>query len=246
MTTLSLETPVRLLIADHDPAFREELAETLRQYGCHCECVASADEAQEALHTVAFDALIVDAEMPGNEKLELVEYLSRRTLSLPIVLLTDRPTVEVATRSVRLPVIAYLAKPLDEEELRSILREAVNRHRGNRALRKHRERMADWDRELEDIERRLRTPFKENPAATGSTFVRLTLRNLVLTLMDMEQSISGVYDQNSALEQQRSEFLNALHRAVNALEKTGPQSLSPELGAVHQELQQLLTNHQTA
>ena len=98
----------RVLFADDDRAAREGLAEMLRRLGYTCECAATAAEALEKLRVAPCEALISDIHMPGNTALELVEAAVQAVPGLPVILLTGRPSVETAARSVRLPVTAYL------------------------------------------------------------------------------------------------------------------------------------------
>ena len=111
----------RVLFADDDRAARESLAELLRRLGYTCECAATATEALEKLRAAPCEALISDIHMPGNTALELVEAAVQVVPGLPVILLTGRPSVETAARSVRLPVTAYLTKPPDLNRLEALL-----------------------------------------------------------------------------------------------------------------------------
>jgi DNA-binding NtrC family response regulator len=100
-----------LLIADDEEFIRHGLAELLRRDGFTSVVADSGADALAKLRVETFDALISDIHMPGNASLEMIKEVRSIAPALPVVLLTGRPTVETAARSVRLPVTAYLTKP---------------------------------------------------------------------------------------------------------------------------------------
>ena len=65
---------------------------------------------------------------------KMVENIPALVEGLPIILLTGQPTVETAMRSVRLRVVAYLAKPPDFAELCRALTTAIVEYRNLRIL----------------------------------------------------------------------------------------------------------------
>lgn len=102
------EPPGPLLFADDDTAVREGLSELLRRVGFEVVGAASAAEALDCLAAKEFDALVSDIHMPGNSGLELIANVPQIAAGLPVILLTGRPSVETAARSVRLAVTPIL------------------------------------------------------------------------------------------------------------------------------------------
>ena len=231
----------RILFADDDPIFRSSLSTHLNRRGFECDCTASASEALERLRATEFDALVADIQMPGNHDLQLINEILRMAPGLPVILLTDVPAMETITQSLALPVIAYLVKPPDVKELSSLLGEAVRIRQGRRAAHACRERLHHWDGELREIERR----FLAQPQSDGPdphlNFVSLTLRNLILTLVDLERSVSVLCHQSDPGSLGDAELVLALRRTVAVLEKTKRRYKSKELGALRQELTQVLS-----
>ncbi len=131
----------RILFADDDEGFQLGLGLRLRKSGFECDFAKSGSEAVGLLRTKEYDVLLSDIHMPGNVDLELIESLPAIIDGLPIILLTGRPTVETASRSVRLRVSAYLTKPPDFEELRGLLKTSITEYRNVRLLKGNRRRI---------------------------------------------------------------------------------------------------------
>ena len=195
----------------------------------------------EQLQQGEFDALIADIHMPGNASLELIENVPQLADGLPVILLTGRPTVETAARSVRLAVIAYLVKPPNLDDLRELLRRAVADHRNRRAVLTTRRRLQEWDNDLKLIESDLRRT-NASPAEPMNDYLKVTLRNLILSLCDLERATAPAAqpEANPAAGLQPMDLVGALRRTVEVLEKTKQSFKSKDLGELRKQLESLL------
>jgi ActR/RegA family two-component response regulator len=230
-----------ILFADDDQHFRGSMVKCLTRIGFVCEVAGSAKEAVELLRTKVFDVLLSDINMPGNSDLELVENLPPSAEGLPVILLTGDPSVVTATRSVRLRVMAYLTKPPDIEDLCRLLDSAVAERRNFRVLKDSRQRLQDWDKEIARLQQLLTQPADSERRATMQSYLRLTLRHLVVSLIELENLLTHDGDRlgtDQALEKQ--ELVNALRKTVGVLEKTKGHFKSKELGELRKDLETLL------
>ncbi|MGC3958610.1 MAG: response regulator [Verrucomicrobiota bacterium] len=235
-------TPLgRILFADDDEQFRISLGERLKRAGFICDFAMSADEAVTMLRSNDYDVLLSDINMPGNVGLELVKNIPSLTAGLPIVLLTGNPTVETAMRSVQMRVVAYLVKPPDFTELCNTLTAAVVEHRNLRILTASRSRLQDWDREIEQLQRLLQQPATSDRPSTMRQYLRVTLRNLVLGLVELESlflrddiglGAGGVIE--------RQNLLNAVRKTIGVLQRTKDHFKSKELAELRKDLELLL------
>lgn len=231
----------KILVADDDHQFRNGLVKWLTRQNIVCDQAANATEAIALLGKNDYDALLSDINMPGSSGLELVEQLPPGIEGLPVILMTGNPTVETATRSVRLRVMAYLSKPPDFDELLKLIRQAMAERREYRILSGSRQRIQDWDREIERIQKMLQqAPGTERTPAMHS-YLRLTLRNLVVGLVELENLL---INEGEALGIDRvvekQELLNGLRKTVGVLQKTKDHFKSKELGELRKELETLL------
>jgi len=229
-----------VLIADDDRGAREGLLLMLRRLGYTCESAATADQALELLRAAPAEVLLADIHMPGNIKLELVEAAAKVVPGLPVVLLTGRPSVETAARSVRLPVTAYLTKPPNLEELTNELDRAIATFREFALIQTGRKRLQDWDRELGQIEAMMRHPSTEVSTGALEDFIRMSLRQAILTLADLERA-TQVLDARATDRLRAVEHVAALRHAVEVLERTRQNFKSKDLADLRRQLEQLLS-----
>jgi DNA-binding NarL/FixJ family response regulator len=106
-----------ILVADDDPSFRESIAQLLQDRGydvIHAETGAAAKHV--CMHD-GVDLVVADIHMPGNNRLEMIEALELLDPIPPVILVTGYPSVETAAASLKLPVKAYLLKPIDHAAL---------------------------------------------------------------------------------------------------------------------------------
>ncbi len=240
MEPVNHESRGRVLFADDDRAAREGLAIMLRRYGYECEVVTSAAEAVERLRQREFDALVSDIHMPGNSGLELIESLPQIAAGLPVILLTGRPSVETAARSVRLAVAAYLTKPPDFDELCRLLDQSIANYRGFRAMQTGRARLREWEEELVRVEQALRQAPGARPGGPMGSYLRVSLRQVILMLAELERASHSLEHPGGSLE--KVDHVAALRRTVEVLERTKQNFKSKDLADLRRQLQQLLDN----
>ena len=231
----------KILFADDDPQVCGGLGKCLIRAGFECDFADTGAKAVELLRAKEYDVLLSDINMPGNCGLELVENIPAIADGLPVILLTGNPTMETATRSVRLRVMAYLTKPPDIEELCRLVASAVAERRHFLLLKDSRRRLQDWDREIERLQKMLQQAPAADRQAPMRSYLRLTLRHLVVSLVELENLLTyedGQLDTNRALEKQA--LLNALRKTVGVLQKTKDHFKSKDLGELRKELEGLL------
>lgn len=229
-----------VLIADDDELVRGGIEALLQREGYATTGVASGDAMLAALQAAEYDALISDIHMPGNVRLEAIEVIRRVAPALPVILLTGRPTIETAVRSVRLPVTAYLTKPPAMGELMQLLDAAIADYRTYHALQSGRARLHEWARELEAIERDLRAAPPGGAARQGVTmrgFFQASLRQVISVLVDLERTAGSLGEGGSA---KAAEQEAALRHTVDVLERTKQSFKSKELAELRRQLEELL------
>jgi two-component system phosphate regulon response regulator OmpR len=118
-----------LLVVDDDDRIRDLLKEFLARAGFRVSAAASAAAARRLLQTLAFDLLVVDVMMPGEDGLSLTRWLRAQAKPMgatPILILTARGLPDDRIEGLRLGADDYLAKPFEPREL-SLRIEAILR-----------------------------------------------------------------------------------------------------------------------
>ena len=116
-----------VLVVDDDRRLRQLVSSYLGKNGYRVSAVASAAEARARLGGLAFDIVVLDVMMPGENGFDFAESL-RETSDIPILMLTARGEAGDRVRGLEAGVDDYLAKPYEPKELLlrigSILRRA--------------------------------------------------------------------------------------------------------------------------
>ncbi len=115
-TAPASEAGRHILVVDDDARLRRLLQRYLTEHGYHVSAAADAAEAKAALKNFAFDLMVLDVMLPGQDGISLVSEL-RAALDLPILLLTARGETEDRVNGLSAGADDYLAKPFDPREL---------------------------------------------------------------------------------------------------------------------------------
>lgn len=242
----------RILIADDEEIFLHSTADLLRREGFECDCVPDADAAVERLRGSSYDLLIADIKMPGNPELELVHQLPKLAPGLPAILVTGYPSLRSAIQSVQLPVVAYLIKPVDLEELLTHVRSHTERFRTYRVVKTAQDRLQGWHADLSQLEQIMRSPVETDPSGPVDAFLALTLRNIVGSLTDLQRLVDAV-TKNRTEEgagallsfPQPTKLMAALEETIGVLEKTKSAFKSKDLGELRKKLETLVKDGRT-
>jgi DNA-binding NtrC family response regulator len=121
---MSTETGAHILIVDDDASFATAAAEFATLQGLRADTAASLDEARSKLRQDCFDLVLLDLDLPDGNGLTLFNELDPGNC-VPVAIVTGNPSVESAARSVRLPVVDYLVKPLTHDALSALFGNAT-------------------------------------------------------------------------------------------------------------------------
>jgi len=126
---------MNILIVEDEPQIRSSLETSLRKLGF--TDIRKADNAQQALDMLAIrksDLIVSDIRMPGMSGIELLEEVRKRFGDVLFVVLSGYDLFTYAQKAVKLGAFAYLLKPLKDEDLETVLREALQELTTRRTL----------------------------------------------------------------------------------------------------------------
>jgi signal transduction histidine kinase/CheY-like chemotaxis protein/streptogramin lyase len=124
------ETPrldgVRLLLVEDDAISAEALAQALVALGAALTHAPDSLTALTVLAGQAFDAVLLDIDLPGMGGLELARVIRARPASPPLIAISGRTTAEDRAAAEAAGIAVYLVKPVEVEPLvREILAHGV-------------------------------------------------------------------------------------------------------------------------
>jgi len=119
----------RLLVVDDEPSMREFLEILLAQEGYQVATAASGEEGLKIYRQLEPDLILTDVKMPGMSGLDLIREIHALDASIPIIAITAYASADDAIRAVREGAYDYLSKPFQIEDLRIIIRNALEARR---------------------------------------------------------------------------------------------------------------------
>ncbi|WP_414605622.1 response regulator [Stenotrophomonas pavanii] len=117
----------RILVVDDDPDIGALLAQYLGQHGLQTVVASDGPGMRVALAAHAFDAVVLDLMLPGEDGLALCQQLRAQT-ALPVIMLTARGRPADRILGLERGADDYMAKPFDPRELLLRLRAVLRRH----------------------------------------------------------------------------------------------------------------------
>jgi two-component system chemotaxis response regulator CheY len=122
----------RILIVDDEAQVRKPIRLTLE--AAHYT-VVEAENGEQAIqllqsgdNPLLVDTILCDIRMPKINGTEAIRYFRTQFPSVPVVVLTGYPDVELAVSLLKQGVVDYLVKPVGKEQLLATIKKSVSRH----------------------------------------------------------------------------------------------------------------------
>jgi CheY-like chemotaxis protein len=116
---------VRILVVDDDQDVLEMADCFFKRAGVDVRCAESGEKALEMILETGFSAIITDFNMPGMNGVELAEKVRQTAPSIPIFLITGRPSQELYELATQAGIRSILPKPLHLEALLNLVYEVM-------------------------------------------------------------------------------------------------------------------------
>ena len=116
-----------LLIVDDEASLRDFLSIVFEEEGSRVETAATLADAHAALQKREPDLVLCDLMLPDGSGLDLLREIKAQTPSVPVVMITAHTSTKSAVDALKAGAHDYIAKPFDIDELKIIVRKAVER-----------------------------------------------------------------------------------------------------------------------
>jgi len=137
---------ISILLVDDDSDFLRSIAPALNRRSVAVSTAGNASEALQILRDASVEVAVVDLVMPGVDGMALLQRLREEDPLLEVIILTGKPRIRDARRSLKEGAFDYLTKPCNIEELVDAIRAAHERRR----KREEEAREASVERILQD------------------------------------------------------------------------------------------------
>ncbi len=121
----------RILIVDDEESIRKALRLTLTKAGYD---VVEADDGEKGIEAIGaddnplmVDVIICDIRMPKINGQEAIAFFRQQYPSVPVLVLTGYPDIQLATSLLKLGVVDYLVKPVEKDALMAAVEKAMVR-----------------------------------------------------------------------------------------------------------------------
>ncbi|HBP86389.1 MAG TPA: two-component system response regulator [Nitrospiraceae bacterium] len=122
-----------VLVVDDEEGIRKVVRIALEKDGYY---VVDAEDGAEAIrilnegeHPMVIDVIITDIRMPNINGIEAIKYFQREYSSVPLMVLTGFPDIDLATQLLKQGITDYFVKPVDRKKLLTAVAGAIgSRH----------------------------------------------------------------------------------------------------------------------
>ncbi len=153
-----------LLIVDDEASLRDFLTIVFEEEAWHVDAAATLAEARTSIAKNEPDLVLCDLMVPDGSGIDLIREVKAQTPSIAFIMITAHTSTKSAVDALKAGAFDYIAKPFDIEELKIIVRKAVER------------------KELEDENLHLRSALEE----------RFTFANIIGKSAKMQEIFSIV------------------------------------------------------
>lgn len=143
-----------IFIVDDDVSVREGLTELVESLGLPVRAFASAQDFLAHIDQEAAGCLVLDVYMPGMTGLDVQRELKANGVHLPIIFLTGHGDIPMTVHALKSGAVHFLTKPVREQELMEVIRQALE---VDRTARLQRTELQELRRRLESLTRRQRS-----------------------------------------------------------------------------------------
>lgn len=114
-------------IVDDDAAVRDGLKALLTVSGYELATFDSAESFLAAIDRKAAGCAVLDIRMPGMSGLDLQRELKKRSIALPVIIITGHGDVPLAVAALKAGAVDFIEKPFDSDALIGSIEEALRR-----------------------------------------------------------------------------------------------------------------------
>lgn len=132
-----------LLIVDDEASLRDMMTIVFEEEGWHVDAAATLAEGRASIAKNEPDLVLCDLMVPDGSGIDLIRDVKASNPSVAFIMITAHTSTKSAVDALKAGAFDYIAKPFDVEELKIIVRKAVER------------------KELEDENLHLRTALEE-------------------------------------------------------------------------------------
>jgi DNA-binding response OmpR family regulator len=209
---------MRILLVEDNARLSALIGEALKKNGFAVDAVGIAADAEAAIGSTFYDAMVLDLGLPDRDGMTLLAPARRRSVATPVLVLTARDSSQAIIDGLNSGADDYLCKPFMMEELIARLRALLRRP--GQALSAL---LREGNVELDTVERCVRVDgagVELSRRELGALELLMRRSGRVISKADMEESLYGYGDEvgSNAVEVLMHRLRKKLAAAASDLE----------------------------
>lgn len=124
------EENMRILLVEDDVMIAKAVEASLKDVGYAVDWVNNGKVAETSLRDQAYDMVLLDLGLPGQDGLMVLQHVRNLKNNTPIVIMTARDDINSRLAGLDGGADDYLVKPFDLAELHARIRAIIRRHSG--------------------------------------------------------------------------------------------------------------------
>ncbi|ELR72986.1 rteB, two-component system response regulator [Fulvivirga imtechensis AK7] len=116
-----------ILIVEDDASFATMLRGFLKKNGFDCEHASNGMMALKQLNEKSYDIILSDLKMPDLDGLDLLREIKNKAHDCIAIIMTNYAHIKSAVKAIKLGAFEYIAKPINPDELLSIINKALEK-----------------------------------------------------------------------------------------------------------------------
>jgi DNA-binding NtrC family response regulator len=117
----------KILIVDDEKNIRLSVTQALESLGYVVKTAASGEEAITKVKEEVFKLILLDLKLPGIGGIEVLRQVIELHPDIQVIIISAYGTVESAVEAMKLGAIDFIQKPFTPKEIRSIVKQVLNR-----------------------------------------------------------------------------------------------------------------------
>jgi len=113
-------------VIDDDEGMRDACRQLLERERYIVYLAETGEEGLQILRKEDFDLVIADLKLPGISGIDVLKRSREENPDVPVIMITGYATVETAVEAMKLGAFDYLVKPFSADELRVVVKKALN------------------------------------------------------------------------------------------------------------------------
>jgi DNA-binding NtrC family response regulator len=135
--------PTRILVVEDDASMGFFLCEAMNKEGYEAHLAPNGEEALSRLSREDFDLVILDLKLPRMSGMDVLHAMKRMEPDTTVIMVTAHGSRDVAMEAIQKGAYDYFSKPFDINEMRVVVRRALERTRLEREVQELREKVAE-------------------------------------------------------------------------------------------------------